>query len=126
MQRAPLVCTVDDDPALCESLNDLFRSAGFAVMSFLSAADFLRWSASNEADCLILDFAMPDVNGLQLWRVLRERGTSVSVIFATAIGQEEVWRQLTSCGAFAVFAKPLDADALLDAVQRAVAGREVR
>jgi len=63
---------------------------------------------------------MPGVNGLDLWRALRDRGISAPLIFATAVWQDDVWRQLTSSGAFAVFAKPLDADALLDAVQRAV------
>jgi FixJ family two-component response regulator len=123
MERAPLVCAVDDDQALCESLDGLLRSAGFAVRTFLSAEDLLQWSASHAADCFILDFAMPGMNGLELRRALSERGIAVPVIFATAVGHDEVWDQLTSCGAFAVFAKPLDADALLAAVQRAVAGR---
>jgi FixJ family two-component response regulator len=122
MQRVPLVCAVDDDHALGESLDGLLRSAGFAVRTFSSAEDFLRWSTNNEADCLILDFAMPGMNGLEVRRALLERGIAVPVIFATAVGQEDVWGQLASCGAFAVFAKPLDADALLDAVQRAVTG----
>jgi FixJ family two-component response regulator len=120
MPRVPLVCAVDDDYALGESLDGLLRSAGFAVRTFGSAEDFFRWSTSHEADCIILDFAMPGMNGLEVRRALVERGLAVPVIFATAVGQEDVWRQLTSCGAFAVFSKPLDANALLDAVQRAV------
>lgn len=121
---APLVCAVDDEEAVCESLDGLLRSAGFAVRTFLSAEAFLDWSTSNEADCLILDFAMPGMNGLELRRALLARGAGVPVIFSTAVGHEEVRRQLASCGAFAVFHKPLDADALLDAVHRAVAGED--
>jgi FixJ family two-component response regulator len=124
MARAPLVCAVDDEQAVCESLDGLLRSAGFAVRTFSSAKEFLDWSTSNEADCLILDFAMPGMNGLELRRALLDRGIGVPVIFATAVGHEEVWNQLTSCGAFAVFHKPLDADALLDAVHRAATGGE--
>jgi two-component system response regulator FixJ len=119
MHSVPLVCAVDDDLALCESLDGLLRSAGFAVRTFSSAGDFLRWSESHGADCLILDFAMPDMNGLELRRALLDRGIAIPVIFATAVAQEEVWSQLMSCS-FAVFAKPLDADALLEAVERAV------
>jgi FixJ family two-component response regulator len=120
MSRVPLVCAVDDDYALGESLDGLLRSAGFAVRTFSSAEDFVRWSTNHEADCIILDFAMPHMNGLEVQQALVERGLAVPVIFATAVGQGDVWRQLTSCGAFAVFSKPLDANALLDAVQRAV------
>jgi FixJ family two-component response regulator len=116
----PLVCAVDDERAVCESLDGLLRSAGFAVRTFLSAREFLDWSTSNQADCLILDFAMPGMNGLELRRALLDRGSGVPVIFSTGVAHEEVWRQLVASGAFAVFHKPLDADALLDAVQRAI------
>jgi FixJ family two-component response regulator len=126
MQRAPLVCAVDDDRALCESLDGLLRSAGFAVNTFPSAEAFLEWSADHEADCVIVDFAMTGMNGLELRRALAERRSAIPVIFATAVRQEEVTSQLRSCGAFAVFSKPLDADALIDAVQRAVTGGEGR
>ena len=120
MPTAPLVCAVDDESAVCESLDGLLRSAGFAVQTFLSAEEFLDWSSNNQAACLILDFAMPAMNGLELRRALLDRGSGVPVIFSTGSGQEEVWRQLAASGAFAAFRKPLDADALLEAVQRAV------
>jgi FixJ family two-component response regulator len=126
MQRAPLICAVDDDEALCESLDGLLRSAGFAVKTFSSAEEFLRWSACNDAECLIVDFAMPGMNGLELRLELASRGMNIPVIFATAVGHEDVWSRLTSCGAFAAFTKPLDAEALLDAVQRAVSGEEAK
>lgn len=124
MAGAPLVCAVDDEQAVCESLDDLLRSAGFAVRTFSSAREFLEWSTSNEAACLILDFAMPGMNGLELRRALLDRGSGVPIIFSTAVDREEVWNQLVASGAFAVFQKPPDADALLDAVQRAVNGGE--
>ena len=121
MARVPLVCTVDDDEALRESLDGLFRSAGFEVQTFLSANTFLQWSASHDADCVILDYAMPGMNGLELREALLGRGVRVPMIFATAVGHTDVWNQLTSCGAFAVFAKPLDAEALIATVRRAIA-----
>jgi FixJ family two-component response regulator len=124
MVGAPLVCAVDDELAICESLDGLLRSAGFAVRTFPSAKEFLDWSANNEADCLILDFAMPGMNGMELRQALLDRGNCIPIIFATAVGHESLWNQLVACGAFAVFHKPLDADALLDAVHRAVAGDE--
>jgi FixJ family two-component response regulator len=123
MEGCPLVCAVDDDPGLCESLDALLRSAGFAVRTFSSAEEFLRSSASHEAHCLVLDYAMPGMSGLELRRALLDRGNAVPVIFATAVGREDVWNQLAACGAFAVLPKPVDAEALLDAVQRALSER---
>jgi len=120
MPSIPLVCAVDDDEALVESLDGLLRSAGFVVQTFLSPDAFLAWSANNHADCVVLDFAMPGMNGLDLYRELRERGAGIPVIFATAVADDDVWHQLTTSGAFAVFAKPLDVEALLAAVRRAV------
>jgi FixJ family two-component response regulator len=115
MPSPSLVCAVDGDEALGESLDGLLRSAGFGVRTFLSADTFLECSASNEADCLIVDYAMPGMDGLELEKALRDRGQHVSPIFATAIAREYLWNQLTSSGAFAVFARPLDAEDLLDA-----------
>jgi len=120
MPSTPLVCAVDDDEALIESLDGLLRSAGFAVQTFISPESFLDWSATNRVDCVVLDFAMPGMNGLDLYRELRDRGASVPVIFATAIADDDVWNQLTTSGAVAVFAKPLDAEALLAAIKQAV------
>ncbi|MGD0678782.1 MAG: response regulator [Polyangiaceae bacterium] len=118
----PLVCAIDDDESLRESLDWLLRSAGFDVRTFPTPNDFLQWSANNHPDCIIVDFSMDGMNGLEFLRELRTRGIEAPVIFATGIGYGEVWRQLRSSGALAVFVKPLDADALLEAVQAAVSG----
>jgi len=94
MSRAPLICTVDDDEALCESLNGLLRSAGFAARTFLSPHAFLEWSKENLPDCLILDFAMPGMNGLELREALVERGFQRSDHLCDCGRYEEIWKQL--------------------------------
>jgi FixJ family two-component response regulator len=121
MSSAPLICVIDDDQSVCESVDGLLSSAGFDVETFTSAADFLEWSESNRADCLVVDFAMPGVNGLELWRALLARGADVPCIFATALSREDLTEELIASGAFTVFQKPLDAGLFLDAVRRATA-----
>ena len=79
-----LVCVVDDDDSMRESLPDLLREFGLRSRAFASPADFLQSTVVDEAKCLILDMAMPGMSGPELRRELLRQGHDIPTIFITA------------------------------------------
>ena len=67
-QDNPLVCVIDDDSLVRESLHRLLRSAGLKVQAFASAQEFLASRPSEAPSCLVVDVQMPGISGLDLQR----------------------------------------------------------
>jgi FixJ family two-component response regulator len=120
MDDRALVCVVDDDESVRDSLPGLLQQFGFATQAFSSAVDFLASKLVDEARCLILDIAMPGVSGPELHQELRRRGSPVPVIFITAQVDERVRQQLIARGAIECLFKPFSEAALLDAIDVAL------
>jgi FixJ family two-component response regulator len=85
-----LVTVVDDDESVRESLPDLLREFGFAAQTFSSAEEFLESDSVGQTRCLILDVAMPGMNGLDLQRELKARGQKIPIIFVTGQKDESI------------------------------------
>src|SRR5579872_2548139 len=67
-----IVYVVDDDPTVREALSSLLRSYGKDVRLFESGLEFLSFERADTSACLILDLKMPDVNGLEVQKLLAE------------------------------------------------------
>jgi FixJ family two-component response regulator len=112
------VFVLDDDPSVRKALHRLFRSYGFSVVTFCSAAEFL---ASGESPgCLVLDVRMPGMNGFDLQRKLVSIGVDLPAVFITGQDTENTRAQALSCGARAYFVKPFENDELLKSVREAL------
>lgn len=115
------VIVVDDDEAVRHSLEWLLKSWGYHVLSYDSAANYLRDTArSGRPGCVILDIHMPEINGLELYALLKKQYPDISVIFVTGHpGQilAEKARRLDSKG---FFTKPLNTDTLLHCIAASV------
>jgi FixJ family two-component response regulator len=121
------VFVVDDDPAVLRSLARLLRSAGLESLTFSSPDEFLRLVGPGAAGCLILDLAMPGLDGLALQRELTARGTELPVVFLTGQGDIRKSVEAMKNGASDFLTKPVDDDVLLDAVRGALeSGRATR
>lgn len=112
-----LVYIVDDDESVLKSLEMLFVSANIEVIAFGSAQGFLESMSREENACLISDISMKGITGLELQKRLNERGIQIPVIFLTAFDSSESRKQAKEGGAAAFFRKPVDDQALLDAVK---------
>lgn len=112
-----LVYIVDDDESVLKALKMLFVSANIEVIAFGSAQGFLESTIREENACLISDISMKGITGLELQKRLNERGIKIPVIFLTAFDSSESRKQATEGGASAFFRKPVDDQALLDAVK---------
>jgi FixJ family two-component response regulator len=120
VQEVPCVRVVDDDAAVLKSLDRLLRAAGFAVRTFPSSQEFLDQQDGDAPGCLVLDLAMPGMDGLQLQRALANAGDHCPVIFITGHGDIPASVKAMKAGAIDFLTKPFDQKELLDAVRTAI------
>jgi FixJ family two-component response regulator len=115
-----LVSVVDDDDSVREALPDLLGEFGFASRAFASAEEFLASDALLQADCLVLDVAMPGMTGPELQLELKQRGVAIPIVFITAHADESLTPRLIAQGATACLLKPFSDTMLFDAVRAAI------
>lgn len=115
-----LVSVVDDDQSVRESLPDLLRVCGYNAEAFASAEEFLASDLLRETKCLIVDVAMPGMNGPDLQRELSRRRQAIPIVYVTAHRDETVRPRMLEQGAVECLFKPFSDTALLDAVMRAL------
>lgn len=116
------ICIVDDDPAVCESLEALLSSAGFEIEAFQSARAFLKGFDPSGAACLVLDVRMPEMDGLTLLETLGAARQGVPVIMMTAHGDVPMAVRAMRAGAADFVEKPFEPDRLLQSIAQAVEG----
>jgi len=114
------VFVVDDDSAVRQSLRMLLESAGHEVQDFDSAEGFLEAYQDSAAGCVIADIRMPGRSGLELQRVLAERGVALPVIMLTGHADVPSAVQSMKAGAVDFLQKPYEPQQLLDQVARAM------
>jgi FixJ family two-component response regulator len=114
------VFVVDDDEAVRKAVSRLLRSARIAVAAFTSPREFLAQYNPATPGCLVLDIAMPDLNGLQLQTALTEKGSILPIIFLTGQGDVSKSVQAMKHGAFDFLSKPVKEKDLLTAVRAAI------
>jgi len=124
MSAPPHIHVVDDDDAVRSALSRLLRSADYAVSAFQSAESFLAEHDPTAPGCIILDVAMPGLNGLALQETLAARGNQMPVIFLTGHADVPMCAQAMKRGAVDFLTKPVDETALFAAVGRALARDE--
>jgi FixJ family two-component response regulator len=117
----PLIHVVDDEASLRRALVFLLESAGWRVAAHESADAFLAaWTEPAPPGCLVLDIRMPRMSGLELQRVLNERGIHLPLIFLTGHADVSIAVQAMKHGACELIEKPFKDQVLLDAVGQAV------
>ena len=117
---APVVCIVDDDAAVREALDSLFRSVGLSVAAFGSAADFLARDNANAPGCLVLDVRLPGVNGLDFQAQLAAMDNPLPIVFMTGHGDIPMSVRAMKAGALDFLSKPFRDQDMLDAVSMAI------
>jgi FixJ family two-component response regulator len=115
-----LVCVVDDDESVRESLPDLLQEFGYAAKAFSSAEEFLASDSVAQTRSLILDIAMPGMSGLDLQLELKDRGQEIPIIFITGQREDAVRARAFAKGAVAVLFKPFSDTVLLEALHSAL------
>jgi two-component system, LuxR family, response regulator FixJ len=114
-----VVHIVDDEEAVRNSLAFLLSSAGFAVRVHESATDFLAIAAEIRNGCLITDLRMPDMDGVELLRRLRESDMLLPAIVITGHGDVQMAVEAMKNGAIDFIEKPFSDEVLIDSIGRA-------
>lgn len=122
MKSAPDPCIfiVDDDEDIRTSLSRALRMRGYVTSVFASAQDFLDAYEADQSGCLILDYGMPEMSGLELQEILVTRGHSLPVIFITGHGGVPESVQAMKLGAIDFLEKPFRQEALITQVDAAL------
>ena len=120
VRAPPLIAIVDDDASFREALADMIGLYGFRVEAFESGDAVLGSARLQAFDAFLLDVQMPGRSGLEVLVALRARGVEAPVVFVTSRDDDRTRDRAIADGALAVFGKPVDADALLGLLGRAV------
>ena len=111
------VFVIDDDPALLGSLKFNLEIEGFAVETFVNGAAALSGIEGRKWGCLVIDYNLPDGDGLTLLEPLRQRGVKLPAILITTAPSAAMKARAARSNAIVV-EKPLLGDALMEAVQQ--------
>lgn len=112
------VYVVDDDDAVRDSMCIFLESCGLDVSEFRSAREFLATLCARPSGCLLLDLHMPEMNGLELLELLRERGSRLPVVMFTGRSDSSLKERAQKSGAV-MLDKPVSDEILLGALNRA-------
>jgi FixJ family two-component response regulator len=116
----PIVYLLDDEPEMLKALTRLLRAQGLQVRGFASAREFLAYERHPGPACLVLDVAMPEIDGLGVQERLRQSGAELPVVFLTGHGDIPMSVRAVKAGAEDFLTKPVAAVDLLRAVRAAL------
>jgi FixJ family two-component response regulator len=116
----PTISIVDDDESVRKAIESLVRSLGYAAATFSSAGDYLRSDSIRQSSCLITDVRMPQITGVELQRRLIADGNDTPIIFMTAESDDNTRSRVLNAGAVAFLRKPIDADFLVECLDKAL------
>jgi DNA-binding NtrC family response regulator len=122
---AGVVLIIDDEAAIRESLETLLELEGYKVDTAVDGGEGLSKMAAHPYDLVLLDFALPDRDGIEILREIRSRDTEISVIMITAYGTVENAVNAMQAGATNFIQKPWDNEKLLADVRSAIGRRRV-
>jgi FixJ family two-component response regulator len=115
-----LVAVVDDEEAVRIAIRRLLRSASLRVETFSSGVEFLESMKQHQPDCVVLDLHMPRLGGFAVQARLAEAGIHLPTVVITGHDTDESRERALGGGAAAYLRKPVDDQALLDAINSAV------
>ena len=120
MTQEPIVCIIDDDEAIRESLRLLLYAGGLSSFVYESADRFLEEEEHPTFDCMLLDMRMPGTDGLELFKILNRKHLPYPVIFITGHGDIPLAVSAIKLGAYDFLTKPFQDGELLEKVRSAI------
>jgi FixJ family two-component response regulator len=119
-ENRPIVFVVDDEPAICLSLQRLVRSVGLEAQTFSSAQEFLGAKRPDGPGCLVLDVRLPGLSGLDLQQELLNAKVDLPIVFITGHGDIPMTVRAMKAGAVEFLTKPFRDQDLIDAIQHGI------
>jgi len=119
-QELPTVIVVDDEECLCRAMDRLLRSVGYRVQTFASPEAFVNCLPPDGPGCVLLDVAMPGLDGLELQQKLIASARIWPIIFVTGQADISISVRAMKAGAIDFLTKPAEDTALLSAIAEAL------
>jgi FixJ family two-component response regulator len=116
----PLIVIVDDEESVRRALKRLMEAAGFAAEAFATGEALFESMRTSQPACVILDLHMPAMSGFDIQQRLRDERNPVPVVVITGHDSSASQQRALSGGAVAYLRKPVDGEALLGAISKAI------
>lgn len=116
---AKVVIVVDDEATVREALRDVLEESGYKVVAAASGREALDKMGTLKPDAVLLDIRMPELDGLKVLEILRERNPALPVILMTAYSDTQTTITAMRYGAFEYILKPINLDELLTTLEKA-------
>jgi FixJ family two-component response regulator len=114
------VAVIDDDDSVRRAVGSLISSFGFAIEAFSSGEEYFLCGSPQGVSCIVLDFYMPGMSGLEVQSRLVESGSNLPLIFMTACRDRRVRSRALAAGAVGFLYKPFSEEALLSGIRSAL------
>jgi FixJ family two-component response regulator len=120
MPDQPIISIVDDDKSVRDAVKALVQAFGLKANTFACAEAFLESGGVGETCCLITDWHMPGMSGVELQEALRAKRYATPIIFITAFPDERIRTRVLGAGAVGFLAKPFTQESLIGCLERAL------
>ena len=118
-----VIAVIDDNREVREGIKQLLSSAGYRVELFASAEEFINALENSEAECLVVDFQLGDITGVELVRHLSAMGFEFPIVFMSAADESVLRSQALDFDHVAFLPKPLLAHQLIEAITLAIGSK---
>src|SRR5215213_5223098 len=119
------ILIVDDERGIRETLRGVLEDEGFEVETVESGEACLKAVEKNNYACILLDVWLPNIDGLETLKRLRENGNDSAVVMISGHGNIETAVNSTKLGAFDFIEKPLSLEKTILTVRNAIHTREL-
>ena len=120
MSDDAIVHVIDDTKSDRLMIGQMLESAGYRVRVYPGARTFMERFSPSGRGCLVLDFKMPGMDGMELQALIRRKGWTIPIVFCTGEATVEVAVEAMRMGAISLIEKPVVAEKLLACVEEAV------
>lgn len=114
------ILVIDDGPAVGDALKLVLEASGYEVVLVDKGREGIRQARKRRFDILIVDFSLPDISGLEVFKAIREQGGEAPVIMITAEGKPEVFTEAANLGAVGVLSKPFSPPDIFQLITKAL------
>ena len=117
-QTTATILIVDDDADICLTLQDILDMEGYTAVTAQGGRAALDIARNRVFDAVLMDVKMPDLNGVQTFRLLRDIAPHTPVIMMTAFAVSDLLDEALALGACGALRKPVDFDELFTTIER--------
>ncbi len=119
MNKKLSILIVDDHPGMCTTLKDILEAEEYKVTAVLSGKGAINLCKKQKFDVILMDIRMPDINGVETYRKIKNYALGTRVIMMSGYSVDELKTEALREGAVAFLQKPLDIEKTLQIIQQA-------